>query len=88
MSEAEIILRRELKQLIVQTCNREVDPEDIPDDATLLGPDSILGLDSLDVLQINVAIQHRFGVRIEDGKQARRVMASIRDLARFIQTQR
>jgi acyl carrier protein len=77
-------LKRELKQLIITACNKEVAPEDVADDAPLLGPDSVLELDSLDVLQINVALQQRYGVRIDDGKHARRVMTTINVLADFV----
>jgi acyl carrier protein len=74
----------ELKQLIVSACNRETDPAAIGDDDSLIGADSVLGLDSLDVLQVNVAIGQRYGVRIDDSKHARRVMKSINTLADFL----
>jgi len=77
-------LKRELKQLIISACNKDASPDDIADDAPLLGPASVLELDSLDVLQINVALQQRYGVRIDDGKHARRVMTSISVLADFV----
>lgn len=77
-------LKRELKQLIINACNKDASPDDVPDDAPLLGSKSVLELDSLDVLQINVALQQRFGVRIDDGKHARRVMTSINALADFV----
>jgi acyl carrier protein len=77
-------LKRELKQLIIAVCNKEASPDDVADDAPLLGPESVLELDSLDVLQINVTLQQRYGVRIDDGKHARRVMTSINALADFI----
>jgi len=77
-------LKRELKQLIITACNKEAAPDDVADDAPLIGPTSVLELDSLDVLQINVALQQRFGVRIDDGKHARRVMKSINTLADFV----
>ncbi len=84
--EPDAQLKLELKKLIVEACNRDVAPETIADDAALIGSQSVLGLDSLDVLQVNVAIQTRYGVRIEDGKHARRVMKSINHLAEFIRT--
>ncbi|HYM48650.1 MAG TPA: phosphopantetheine-binding protein [Burkholderiaceae bacterium] len=77
-------LKRELKQLIIGACDKDAAPEDVPDDAPLLGEKSVLGLDSLDILQINVALQQRFGVRIDDSKHARRVMTSINALADFV----
>jgi len=74
----------ELKKLIVSACNRETDPATIGDDDSLIGSDSALGLDSLDVLQVNVALGQRYQVRIDDTKHARRVMKSINTLADFI----
>lgn len=74
----------ELKTLIVAACNREAAPESIGDDDSLIGSDSALGLDSLDVLQVNVAIGQKYGVRIDDSKHARRVMKSINTLADFL----
>jgi acyl carrier protein len=77
-------LKFELKQLIVTVCNKEIAPETISDDEPLIGVEAALGLDSLDVLQINTAVMQRWGVRIEDGKHARRVMKSINALADFV----
>ena len=77
-------LKLALKQLIIQACNKDMTPESIADDDTLIGLGSTLSLDSLDVLQVNVALTQQYGVRIQDSKQARRVMKSINTLADFI----
>lgn len=74
----------ELKRLIIQACNKDVAPESLGDDDTLIGFGSALALDSLDVLQVNVALTRQYDVRIQDSKQARRVMKSINALADFI----
>lgn len=74
----------ELKQLIIQACNKDMSPESIGDQDSLVGFGSSLGLDSLDVLQVNVALTQKYKVRIQDSKQARRVMKSIDTLADFI----
>jgi len=74
----------ELKKLIVAACNRDTAPESIGDDDLLIGADSVLELDSLDVLQLNVAITQQFGKRIDDSKHARRVMKSVNTLADFL----
>jgi acyl carrier protein len=76
--------KAELKKLIVAACNRDIDPASIGDTDSLIGSDSALGLDSLDVLQVNVAIAQRYGTRIDDTKHARRVMKSINTLADFL----
>ena len=78
-------LKLDLKTLIVNACNREIEPGSIADGASLIGARSELGLDSLDVLQVNVAIMNRYSVRIDDSKHARRVMKNINTLADFIQ---
>lgn len=72
-------LERALKQLVVEECDKDVAPDSIADDDILIGGD--LGLDSLDALQIAVAVKTRYGVRIEDGPQARKALQSIRTLA-------
>lgn len=74
-----------LKQLIVKEADKDVAPDSIADDAALFGPDSAVQLDSIDALQISMAIHLQFGVRVEDPKQVRRVMASINTLADFLQ---
>lgn len=72
-------LEHDLKQLVVTECDKDIAPDSIADDAILIGGD--LELDSLDALQIAVAIKTQYGVRIEDGPQARKAMQSIRTLA-------
>jgi acyl carrier protein len=81
-------LRLEIKRVIIAACERDITPEDIDDDAVLVGLDSPLELDSLDALQAAVAVSKRFGVRIRDSKHARRVMASVSSLAEFIRQQK
>ncbi len=77
-------LKLDLKKLIVTACNRDIDPLSIADDETLVGRGGRLDLDSLDILQINVAIAQHFGVRIDDSKHALRVMKTINTLADYI----
>lgn len=76
--------KNELKQLIIDACDKQVSPEDIPDDANLFGDGSVLELDSVDGLQISMALQKRFGVRITDAKQMRRIFTSVNALADFL----
>ncbi|MDD4997068.1 MAG: phosphopantetheine-binding protein [Syntrophales bacterium] len=78
-------LKTELKQLIVTECDLSVDIAEITDDDPLFGRDSRLGLDSIDALQISIAIQNRYGIVITDSKQMRKVMRSINTFADCIQ---
>ena len=54
-------------------------------DHTVAGSAAPLGLDSIDALQISIAIQNRYGLMITDSKQMRRIMKSINTFADFIQ---
>jgi acyl carrier protein len=76
--------KADLKALIVKEADKPVDPATLDDDGPLFGPNSSLQLDSLDALQISMALQLKYGVRIEDPKEARRVMISINALADFL----
>jgi acyl carrier protein len=76
-------LRLRLKRLIVEELNlRGRDPETIEDDAVLFGP--ALGLDSLDALQLAVAVEEQLGVRLPDGDEARSVFRSVRTIADYV----
>lgn len=77
--------RLELKQMILdETGKTELTPEDIRDDEPLFGPDASLALDSLDGLQVSVALKQRYGVEITDSKRLRRIMSSIDSLADYL----
>ena len=78
-------LKMDLKRLIVEECDITVDPGEIGDDDPLFGGESRLGLDSIDALQISIAIQNRFNLLITDSKQMRKVMTSMNTFADFIQ---
>ncbi|MBT9556274.1 MAG: acyl carrier protein [Myxococcales bacterium] len=78
-------LASELKALIVQTLNLEdVDPKEIDTDAPLFGAG--LGLDSIDALEIGLAVSKRYGVKMKDDSAANKQhFASISALAAFIE---
>ena len=74
-------LRHELKVLIVDACDKDVDPATVTDDEPLFGPEARLQCDSLDALQISMAIKKRYGLRMSDSKETRRVLSDVRSLA-------
>ncbi len=76
-------LKQELKKLIVRAANLEdVEPDEIKDDQPLFVEG--LGLDSIDALELVVAIEKQFEVIIEDEEVGRQAFASIDALADFI----
>lgn len=82
-------LENELVAMIVDVC--EIDdpgPGEVSPHEPLIGPDSPLGLDSLDAVEIVVEIQKRYGVRIEATQNARKVLVSLRILAEHIESSR
>ena len=75
-------LKPDLKALIVKECDKDIDPASIGDDDQLIG--GALELDSLDALQISLAVKDRYNVRIEGGNEGRQALASVTSLAQFI----
>jgi acyl carrier protein len=78
-------LKLRLKQMIVLEADKDLPAETIGDDEPLFGPDSTAQLDSIDALQISMALHLQFGIRVEDPKEVRRILASVNTLADFIQ---
>jgi len=77
-------LLAELKKMVVKECDLSIAPETIPDDQPLFGPQSVCGLDSIDALQVSVALQKQYNVTITDPKDLRRVTGSFSALADFV----
>lgn len=78
-------LERELLQLICTTCNLpDVDQAAIRSDDPLIGPESPLGTDSLDALEIAVTVQKEYGVRMDSENTSREVLQSLARLAAYI----
>ena len=76
---------RELLEAICRTCNlQDVALDQINSNDPLIGPDSPLGIDSLDALEIVVMVQKDYGVRIESEKSSRIVLQSVATLADHI----
>ena len=75
-------LKPALKAMIVKECDKDIDPASIDDNAQLIG--GALELDSLDALQISLAVKDRYDVRIEGGNEGRQALATVNTLAQFI----
>ncbi len=65
-----------LKELLVENCMVKVDPDTIQADTMLFGPESI-GLDSLDALQMAIAVEKQYGLAIGDPATARDALQSL-----------
>ena len=69
-------LKKQIKQLLVENLMLQSKPEEIADDLPLFGPGS-LGLDSVDALQIVVALDKNYGLKIPDPEAAKKVLQSV-----------
>lgn len=81
-------LEKELVELIVKVCNvLDPVPDDFSFDDPVVGKESPLGLDSLDAVEIVVAVEKKYNVRIDAQETSRQVLRSINILAEFIRQQ-
>ena len=78
---------RELAEVIVSALNLETPAADIDPQAPLYGEG--LGLDSIDILEIALAVSKRYGVQIRsDDNDNVRIFSSLRSLNEHVQQQR
>jgi len=79
---------RDLAELIVSSLNLEsVRPEDIDPQAELFGGE--LGLDSIDALELALAVSRRYGVQLRsDTPDNRQIFSSLGTLSTYIEQQR
>jgi acyl carrier protein len=83
MTEVSSIPSR-IKRLIVDSLHLEgMRPEMIEDEAPLFGEG--LGLDSVDALELVVALEKEFGIKIKSQELGREVFSSVSSLSAFIE---
>ena len=76
------------KKLILETLNIEdVEPEEIDNNISLLSGENTITIDSIDVLEVVVAIQKKFNVVIRDQNHARLIVNTVDSIAGFVQSQ-
>ena len=79
-------LTHRLQTLICTTLKLEdVRPDDIPQDEPLIGS-TRLGLDSLDALELVLAIEREFGVKIGSSEESRHALTSVGTLASYLRS--
>jgi acyl carrier protein len=77
-------LAARIKDLIITRLKLDgVTPQEIGDDAPLFGEG--LGLDSIDALELALAVEQTFGVRIDDEEVGRKALGSVSSLCTFLQ---
>lgn len=72
-----------LRQLLLENCMLRVPAEEIADETPFF--QGGLGLDSIDALQIIVAVERDYGVGIKDPAVAKEVLQNLGTLRRFLE---
>jgi acyl carrier protein len=73
-------LKTQIKLLLVENLMLQTGAEEIADDLPLFGPGS-LGLDSVDALQIVVALDKNYGLKIPNPEAAKKILQSVNTIA-------
>ena len=76
-------LKGQIKQMLVENLMLKISAVEIGNDQPLFGPGS-LGLDSVDALQLVVALEKNYGLKLSDTEVARKVMQSVNSIAAAI----
>lgn len=80
-------LREQIKNLMVENLMLQVTAAEIGDDQPLFGPGS-LGLDSVDALQLVVALDKNFGLKVPDPAAAKQILQSVNTIAAAVEKHR
>lgn len=73
-------LKAQIKQLLVENLMLQITPAEIGDGQPLFGPGGI-GLDSVDALQLVVALEKHYGLKISDPEIARGILQNVNSIA-------
>jgi acyl carrier protein len=77
-------LKSRIKKMMVDNLMLQVSADEIGDEQPLFGPAS-LGLDSVDALQLVVALDKNFGLKIADPTAAKEVLQSVNTIVAALQ---
>ena len=77
-------LKRQIKRMLVDNLMLQHTAEEIGDDQPLFGPGG-LGLDSVDALQVVVALDKNYGLKIPDPETARQIISSVNTIVAAIE---
>lgn len=80
-------LKKELKEEIIAALNlEEMTPDDIADDDALFGDG--LGLDSIDALELIVLLEKKYGIKLADPAEGKKIFKSIATIADYVSKNR
>ena len=77
-------LKQRIKQIMVENLMLQVTANEIGDEQALFGPGG-LGLDSVDALQLVVALDKNFGLKIPDPAAAKEILQTVNTISAAVQ---
>lgn len=77
-------LRLRIKEVMVEELMLDYQPAEIGDDTAIFGAQG-LGLDSVDALQLVVALEKHFGLKIADAGAAKGILENVETIAAEIE---
>src|SRR6188472_4822486 len=77
-------LKKRIKEIMVENLMLQVTADEITDSKPLFGPEG-LGLDSVDALQLVVALDKNFGLKIPDPAAAKEILHSVNTMVAAVQ---
>ena len=77
-------LKAQIKSMLVENLMLQIAPDTIGDDLPLFGPNG-LGLDSVDALQLVVALDKNYGLKISDSQAAKGILQDVNSIAAAIE---
>jgi len=77
-------LKAQVKQMLVENLMLKISAAEIGDDQPLFGTGS-LGLDSVDALQLVVALEKNYGLKISDSQGAQKIMSNVNSIVTALQ---
>jgi acyl carrier protein len=73
-------IKQHIRRLMVENLMLQMSPDEIADDQPLFGPGSV-GLDSVDALQLVVALDKTYGLKIGDPEAAKQILQNVNSIA-------
>jgi acyl carrier protein len=77
-------LKLQIKRLMVENLMLQITAEEIADDIPMFGPGG-LGLDSVDALQLVVALDKNYGLKISDAETAKAILQNVNSIAAAVE---
>jgi acyl carrier protein len=73
-------IKQQIRRLMVENLMLQISADEIADDQPLFGPGSV-GLDSVDALQLVVALDKAYGLKIADPEAAKKILQNVNSIA-------